>query len=556
MKLLMPDTPAPPPSIPLYQEALKHCQLGEGTSSTPQVCYITKNVGGVGRVHGVCFKDLSVLEKVQSLYRDNALMLAEPKSKIEEMCGRPVVVQPKQGDKDQEDKQDASKSTVNAKRSYPSVSTTTKTKRTIPMWMLPKTERKRSPDDAQIQGLCVSPGKRKRKSTTEANRIEYCMSEAELVQMAEQILQKTRDQSLNNGQKDEDLFPKYQNHQVESLERETKKVVSASEEEASVTEGTTKSDVKVKEDTSSEVKVDTEVTQLLDDIFTTGRRKFTMEVPKPSKTRNVKFKSRGQDNEIGTEAQGSVSCSTLTGVQDGSDQDTRTLAGFLGGGAKNGDPKNSPVSSFDRTTVNKTATDTDFSFLDSIIGEKRVRKKKGFVDERQRYGAEDMSDCEEPFLDSIIYSKRREWKKDSIVESEQDTSDSLGGSTRVRCDSTRSTWTENPKTQQKSKNAQSIDRLSFLDNIVSGPKKREKSDQELDGSKDAESHLTASDGSLSFLDNIIGGTGRRKTCGNAASHSSRKMHEEESSVGSNHVDNEDNLSFLDEIILGSRKKKK
>ncbi|XP_035673181.1 uncharacterized protein LOC118413756 [Branchiostoma floridae] len=232
MKLVMPDTPAPPPTIPLYQEALKHCQLGEGTSSTPQVCYITKNIGVVGRVHGVCFKDISVLEKVQGLYKDNAALLEEPKSKIEEMCGRPVVVQAKPVDG--EDKQETSSSTVNEKRSYSSVSSTctTKTnKRTIPQWMLPKTERKRSPEDAQIKELSVSPGKRKRKSPAQANRIEYCMSEAELVQMAEQILQKTKDQSINNGQEDEDLFPKNQNHHGES----TKKDVSEPEEEAIVT---------------------------------------------------------------------------------------------------------------------------------------------------------------------------------------------------------------------------------------------------------------------------------------------------------------------------------
>ncbi|XP_035674978.1 uncharacterized protein LOC118414823 [Branchiostoma floridae] len=259
-----------------------------------------------------------------------------------------------------------------------------------------------------------------------------------------------------------------------------------------------------------------EVTQLLDDIFTTRRRKFTMEVPKPSKTRNGKPRSRGQDNEIETESQGSISCSTLTGIQDVTDQEAslRTSADFLGGGAKNGDPQNSPVTSSDRTKVKKTAMDTDFSFLDSIIGEKRVIKKKGFVNERQRYGAEDVSDSEEPFLDSIIYSKRREWEKDSsVVDTEQDTSSTYGGNSRVCSDSTRSPWKKNPKTQPQNKNNQSIDRLSFLDNIVSGKKKGEKSERELDGSKNDESHSVASDGSLSFLDDIIGGAGRRKTCG-------------------------------------------
>ncbi|XP_019626257.1 PREDICTED: uncharacterized protein LOC109471413 [Branchiostoma belcheri] len=72
LKLVTPDTPPPPPSVPLYQEALQHCELGEGTSSTPQVCYISRNMQGVGRVHGVCFRDMSVLERVQGLYRDNA----------------------------------------------------------------------------------------------------------------------------------------------------------------------------------------------------------------------------------------------------------------------------------------------------------------------------------------------------------------------------------------------------------------------------------------------------------------------------------------------------
>ncbi|CAH1277004.1 Hypp9454 [Branchiostoma lanceolatum] len=452
MKLVTPDTPAPPPSIPLYQEALKHCELGEGTSSTPQVCYITKNMEGCGRVHGVCFKDVSVLEKVQGLYRDNASMLAEPRSKIDEMCGRPVVIQPKTDH--QENRQETSTSTINENRIAPLASSSSKTKRTIPAWMLPKTERKRSPEDAEIKELSISPRKKKRKSSTQANRIEYCMSEAELVQMAEQMLQKAGDQSFNDRQEEEDIFQTYQNH-GESSERETKK--DASEEGDCVTEGI-KDDAKVKDETSTEVKVDMEVTQLLDDIFTTGRRKRMLRNSKPIRTRNVESKSRGQENEISPEAQ-----ETLSGVQERTDQEARITA-------RNGDLRTSPFSrSADQkiTTVKKkTATDTDFSFLDSIFGEKRVEKKEESV--QHRYGVEDVS--EEPFLDSIIYSKRREWRTDSsVVDSERDTSHSSGGNPIVCND--RSPWKKNPKTQQESKHVQSIDRLSFLDSIVSGKRK-------------------------------------------------------------------------------------
>ncbi|KAI8512494.1 hypothetical protein Bbelb_091330 [Branchiostoma belcheri] len=471
LKLVTPDTPPPPPSVPLYREALQHCELGEGTSSTPQVCYISRNMQEVGRVHGVCFRDMSVLERVQGLYRDNAALLTEPTSRIEEMCGRTVTaVQQKLAD--QGDKQQTSTSTIHEK-SAPNSSFASKTKRTIPAWMLPKTEKKRSPEDAEIREL--SPRKKKRKSPAQAKCIEYCMSEAELVQMAEQILQKAGDQSFNDKQEEEeDIFQVQHKTHRNIADRETKK--DESEEEACVTEGTgIKNEAKVKDDTSSEVKVDTEVTQPLDDIFTTRRRKCMMGNPEAGRTRNVKSKSRERENKVSAEAQESVNSSFSTGVEDRPDQETRMTPEFPQGDAKNGDRQTSQFSRpADYTTVKNTASDTDFSFLDSIIGEKRTEKRKEFVQQTCR--TEDVA--EEPFLDSIINSRRREWRKgSSVVEIEQDNSSSFGG---------------NPG--------------------------------------DDESHSTASDGSLSFLDNIIGGAAaRRKPTSNSWSRT-RKLQEEDLSV--------------------------
>ncbi|XP_072025161.1 uncharacterized protein [Amphiura filiformis] len=141
-------------------------------------------------MHGICFHDLSTVERYQQLYADTASRLSEPGSRM--ISPPPAEVKPQ--DPEPEASVQSSSVTTEKAANQPATSQSRRGNRAIPSWLVSKNCKQQKDVDDFLQAGPPSldssldePVTKKKKTVTQPSTI-YCMNVLELLETAQLVL--------------------------------------------------------------------------------------------------------------------------------------------------------------------------------------------------------------------------------------------------------------------------------------------------------------------------------------------------------------------------------